>query len=632
MLGATYLGNGRCEFVVWAPFAAEVKVRLLHTEEEFLFPLTSASCGYHQATVEGVLPGDRYWLLLTNRTTGQVTARPDPASRFQRDGVHGASSIVDPEFAWSDEGWTGIDLASYIFYELHVGTFTPEGTLDAIIPHLPALNELGVTAIELMPLAQFPGPRNWGYDGVFPYAVQDSYGGPLALKRLVDACHRQGLAVTLDVVYNHLGPEGNYFGDFGPYFTTRYQTPWGQAMNFDGPHSDKVRRFFIENALSWIADFHIDALRVDAVHAIFDASAQPFLAELNEAVRERAVLLKRRVHTIAESNLNDVRVIRCPEQAGLAFDAQWSDDLHHSLHALLTGERDGYYQDFGQLHHLAKAYAEGFVYSGQYSAYRRRPHGNSSCEEPSVRFVVAAQNHDQIGNRMMGERLGTLVDLDAARLAAVVVLLSPFLPLLFMGEEYGETAPFLYFTSHSGAALIEAVRQGRRKEFASFAWQAEPADPQAESTFAASKVNRHLRDDERGRGLFDFYWQLIHLRKTAPALAPGGEPPEVIPFEHRQVLLVIRRNQTHQCLLVFHFAQTSIAANLPIPEGRWTKLLDSAGTLPNTLVSIGDELTLTLSGRSTAIFQRSVIGSGDAPEELTYSAAFTLDRLPGSEP
>ena len=316
-----------------------------------------------------------------------------------------------------------------MLYELHVGTFTAQGTFDAIVPHLDELKDLGITSIELMPVAQFPGDRNWGYDGVYPFAVQNSYGGPEGLKRLVNACHQRGLAVTLDLVYNHLGPEGNYLQDFGPYFTDRYRTPWGSAINFDGPESDEVRRFFIENALYWVTEFRVDALRLDAVHGIFDFSALHFLQELAAAVHEQAEQLNRRIYVIAESDLNDVRIVRSPELGGYGLDAQWNDDFHHALHTLLTGERTGYYEDFGRIQDLAKAFAEGFVYSGAYSPARRRRHGNSSKDLAAPRFVVFAQNHDQVGNR---HRLSALVSFEWLKLAAAVVLLSPFIPLLFI--------------------------------------------------------------------------------------------------------------------------------------------------------------------------------------------------------
>jgi maltooligosyltrehalose trehalohydrolase len=502
---------------------------------------------------------------------------PDPASRFQPEGVHGPSEIVCEDFAWDDAGWFGPPLSSYIFYELHVGTYSQTGNFDAIVPRLTDLKSLGVTAIELMPVAQFSGSRNWGYDGVFPFAVQNSYGGPASLKALVTACHREGIAVTLDVVYNHLGPEGNYLSAFGPYFTDRYRTPWGPAINFDGPDSDEVRRFFVENALYWVTDFHIDALRVDAIHAIVDHSAQPFLQELTGAVHQRANELNRRIYVIAESDLNDVRVIQPCESGGYGFDAQWNDNFHHALHTLLTGECAGYYQDFGQLRHLAKALAEGFVYSGEHSSSRRRRHGNSSRAIPAQRLVVCSQNHDQIGNRMLGDRLSSLIGFEALKLAAGVVLLSPYLPLLFMGEEYGEPAPFLYFTSHSDAALAEAVRRGRREEFSLFTWQGEVPDPQDEATFIRSKVNYGLRELATHLILREFYRELIRLRRINPALANlSKECTEVFSFDSKRTLFVRRWCGENEVFSTFTFAESVISVDAPVPPGCWQRLVDSS--------------------------------------------------------
>ncbi len=376
-----------------------------------------------------------------------------------------------------------------IMYELHAGTFIPEGTFDAVIPGLDHLKDLGINATDIMPVAQFPGERNWGYDGVYPFAVQNSYGGPDGLKRIVNECHTKGIAVILDVIYNHLGPEGNYLRDYGPYFTDRYKTPWGQAINFDGPYSNEVRNFFIENALSWLKNYHIEGLRIDAIHGIYDMSAQPFLPELAERVEEFSQQEGRKFYLIAESDLNNSYALRPRDSGGSGLDALWCDDFHHALHTLLTGETDGYYVDFGKIGHLVKSFREGFVYSGQYSAFRKRNHGNSSADIPPDRFVVFSQNHDQTGNRLKGERLSSLVSFESLKLAAGVVLLSPYIPLIFMGEEYGETAPFLFFISHSDPELIKAVRQGRKDEFKTFNWKDEPPDPQDIETFMRSKLD-----------------------------------------------------------------------------------------------------------------------------------------------
>jgi maltooligosyltrehalose trehalohydrolase len=547
-----------------------VEVRIVSPRERVI-PLETEGNGYYSATTDTAEPGDRYFYRLDDEKE-----RPDPASRFQPEGVHGPSQIVDSRFSWEDVTWSGIPLRDYVIYEVHVGTFTPEGTFESIIPHLDDLKDLGITAIELMPVAQFPGSRNWGYDGVFPFAVQNSYGGPDGLKRLVNACHEKSLAVV-DVVYNHSGPEGNYLWDFGPYYTDRYKSLWGSVVNFDGPQSDAVRRYFIENALFWVTDFHIDALRIDAVHAILDFSAQPFLQELASAVHDWAEGLNRQVYLIAESDLNDTRVIRTREVGGYGLDAQWNDDFHHALHTVLTGERTGYYQDFGQLSDLVKAFREGYVYSGEYSSYRRRRHGNSSRDIPAHRFVVFAQNHDQVGNRMRGERLSELVCLERTKLAAGVVLLSPFIPLLFMGEEYGETAPFPYFVSHSDPALVEAVRRGRREEFAAFGWEDEPPDPQDEATFLRAKLKHPLRRRERHKVLLEFHRELLQLRKNIPTLANLSKyDMEVSDYEGKRVLVVKRWSSSDKAVIVFHFGESPITITIPFPEGRWRKRMDSA--------------------------------------------------------
>ncbi|HSL91611.1 MAG TPA: malto-oligosyltrehalose trehalohydrolase, partial [Candidatus Limnocylindrales bacterium] len=459
----------------------------------------------------------------------------------------------------------------------HVGTFTPEGTFEAILPRLDSLRDLGVTAIELMPVAQFPGNRNWGYDGAYPFAAQNSYGGPEGLQMLVDACHLWGMAVSLDVVYNHLGPEGNYLADFGPYFTDRYCTPWGAAVNFDGPHSDEVRRFFLENALYWLSDFRVDALRIDAIHGILDFSAYPFLAELADTVRGLASRENRKIHLIPESDLNDVRAISPREKGGYGLDAQWNDDFHHALHALLTGERKGYYRDFGGLEDLAKAHSEGFVYSGQYSGYRKRRHGSPSRDVPAERLVVFSQNHDQAGNRPGGERLTGLVSFEALKLAAGLVLLSPFLPLLFMGEEYGETAPFLYFISHSDPPLIEAVRKGRLKEFAALRWEGEPPDPQDEGTFLRSRLDHGLAEGGHHRVLREYYRELIRLRKGHAVLSRlSKEDMEVSAYAKKKVLIVRRWNGPAQAATACHFGDSTASVRLMLPPGIWEKLLDSS--------------------------------------------------------
>jgi maltooligosyltrehalose trehalohydrolase len=562
--------------------------------------------GYYLAVVEGVKPGTLY----SYRMNGEKQL-PDPASRSQPNGVHGPSQVLDPDYEWRDHSWTGVPLPSYIIYELHVGTFTRQGTFDAILPHLDELQAMGVTAIELMPVAQFPGTRNWGYDGVYPFAVQDSYGGPAGLKRFVDGCHQRGLATVLDVVYNHLGPEGNYLAEFGPYFTPKHRTPWGEAINFDGPHSDEVRRFFVENALSWVTEFHFDALRLDAVHAIFDQTAYPFLQELGDAVHRQASRLNRQIYVIAESSLNDTRLVQPAELGGYSLDAQWNDDFHHSLHTLLTHERTGYYEDFEGLHDLRRALTEGYVYTGQYSLYRRRRHGKASHQVPAHKFVVSAQTHDQVGNRRLGERLSQIVSFEGLKLAAGAVLLAPYIPLLFMGEEYGETGPFLYFVSHGDPELVDAVRRGRRSEFASFGWQGEIPDPQAEETFERSKLNHKLRDSKKNRALLDFYTELIRLRRTTPALASlSKDHLQAVALDKQDVLFLHRWTESQQVCSIFHFGLGEMSVDLPFPEGRWRKILDSSearwlgsgSSLPPELDG-ADDAVLMLSPQSLAVYE-----------------------------
>jgi len=408
--------------------------------------------------------------------------------------------------------------------------------------------------------------------------VQASYGGPAALKRLVDACHQYGIAVVLDVVYNHLGPEGNYLADFGPYFTDFYATPWGRAINFDQAESDEVRRYFIENALQWIADFRIDALRLDAIHAIVDLSARTFLEELRAAIHARAKELGREVYLFPESNRNDPRMVRTAEAGGLGFDAVWNDDFHHSLHVLLTGEREGYYEDYSGVEDLASCYREGFSYAGRYSKFRKMRYGRSSKDVPAKRFIVCAQNHDQIGNRRIGDRLSHTLSLDQLKLAAGVVLLSPFIPLLFMGEEYGESAPFQYFVSHGDAALIDAVRRGRKEDFARFGWTGIAPDPQDESTFLSSKLNWDLRNEGTHRILWEFYKELLRLRHELPPLARlDKESLKVTSLVEQRVLVLRRWDSSNQVLIICHFDRDSIELALPIPSGRWRKTLDSSG-------------------------------------------------------
>ncbi len=600
-LGASYLGEERSFFRVWAPFATQVAVRLLDAPPR-LVPLTRRG-EYFTGLVDGVRPGSRYRYCLDGQREF-----PDPASRSQPEGVHGPSQVVDLRFPWTDEGWRGLPLRDYVIYEIHVGTYTPTGTFAALVPHLPRLRELGVTALELMPVAQFPGDRNWGYDGVYLYAVQQSYGGAAGLQALVDACHRYGLAVILDVVYNHLGPEGNYTWQYGPYATDRYSTPWGQAMNVDQAYSDGVREFFLNNALEWFRDYHIDALRLDALHAMVDMSARPFLAELAEAVARFGEQSGRRLYLLAESDDNNVRLLRPPELGGFGLQGHWLEDFHHALHVLLTGEREGYYQDFAGLEDLATAYRQGFVYTGQYSPYRRRRHGSWSGDIRPYRFIAFAQNHDQVGNRPGGERLTQLTTPAGAELAAAAVILSPFTPLLFMGEEYGEPAPFHYFISHTDPELVEAVRQGRRQALAGGGDPAAVPDPQNPQTLAASRLDLSLQEQQPHRSRWRLYQRLLQLRRDMlTAVDLGWSYPQVRIAGTPPVLMLHYQGQGQQYCVVFNFNEEVAQVALPGTGGlpwrlRLTTSADPDDPGTADLTEVPGTGVITLSARGCQVY------------------------------
>ncbi|MDT9178623.1 MAG: malto-oligosyltrehalose trehalohydrolase [Limnospira sp. PMC 1291.21] len=594
-VGANYLGGDRCEFVVWSPLRETVNLQI-ETPSPRLVPMTKDSQGYWRVTVSDVPPGTRYRYQLDGDTI-----RPDPASQSQPEDVHGPSQVVDHHgFHWEDSNWSGVPLADLIIYELHVGTFTPEGTFQAVISRIPELLELGITAIELMPVSQFPGSRNWGYDGVYPYGVQTSYGGPEGLKALVNACHKQGMAVVLDVVYNHFGPEGNYTRDFGPYFTSKYQTPWGSAINYDDAGSPGVRNFVLENVLYWFRDYHIDALRLDAIHAIYDFGAKHILEEMSDRVAALSEAQGRQFYLIAESDLNDVRIINPKNLGGYGIDAQWSDDFHHALRTLITGDLTGYYKDFGKCADLAKALSESFVYSWDYSPNRDRYHGSYAGSRPPSQFVVCCQNHDQIGNRMLGERLSQLASLEALKLAAATVLLSPYIPMLFMGEEYGETAPFLYFISHSDPDLIEAVRQGRKSEFEEFHAVGEPPDAQSLETFKQSILHWEKRSQGHHKTLLGFYKKLISLRHEIPAIKKGDRQSQKVTSHESQKLISSHRwTDNSQILCILNFNKQPVTYHFQNSGQTWHKQLDSSDSiwmgpgshLPDT-INNSQEITL----------------------------------------
>ena len=603
-VGSQYLGNGVCEFTLWSPLKEKAAVHLVSPEDKLL-PMVKQERGYWYVKADNIEPGTLYYYRLEDGED-----RPDPASNFQPQGVHEASAVIDhSSAAWNDSQWAGISLEEMILYELHVGTFTDEGTFKAIIPRLADLAELGVNAIEIMPVSQFSGDRNWGYDGVYPYAVQNSYGRPEDFKQLVDAAHQQGIAIFLDVVYNHFGPEGNYLAHHAPYFTDTYHTPWGEAINFDDAYSYGVRNYFIENALYWLENYHIDGLRLDAIQAIYDSSAKHILQEMAEKVEELSQQVGRKLYLIAESDLNDVRVIRPPELGGYGIDAQWSDDFHHSLRTVLTKESGGYYADFGSYEQLAKAYQNTFVYDGEYSPFRKRYHGNGTGDRQGHQFVVCIQNHDQIGNRMLGERISDLIDFEATKLAAGALLLSAYIPLLFMGQEYGEESPFLYFVSHSDPELVEAVREGRKKEFTDFHVGDEFIEPQSVETFNKSKLHWEQKNEGKHKVLWQLYQKLINLRHTIPALKKLDKQ-NFKAINKDEVILLHRSSENSQVFCLLNFSDRNISLSNIFPAGNWQKILDSAETkwmgngssLPAQIDSA--EQKIAIESHSFAVYQQ----------------------------
>ncbi len=570
-VGAWYEGNGYCSFSVYAPEKDSMVLSIVSPDTRDV-EMVKDYRGYFEARVP-LHPGAKYFY----KPDGEKKF-PDPASFYQPLGVHGPSEVVDQgAFNWEDSSWKGIPQKELIIYELHVGTFTKDGTFEGVISRLTYLRDLGVTAIELMPVAQFPGSRNWGYDGVYPYAVQNSYGGPMGLKKLVNECHKAGIAVFLDVVYNHLGPEGNYLANYAPHFTDKYCTPWGDAINFDSEWCDGVKDYFVNNAMFWFEIYHVDGLRLDAIHTIFDSSAESVWQVLFQRTKDLEQRTGRPLYLTAESDLNSPFVVKHPDIGGFGFDAQWLDDFHHALYVILHRDGKERYEDFGAMEQLAKAYTDGFVHSGEFVTFRKRRHGTSSAGISGERFIVFNQNHDQVGNRVGGERLCALVDQRRVKLGAAAVLLSPYIPLLFMGEEYAEAAPFFYFVSHSDPHLVEAVREGRRKEFERFKWAGDHHDPQDESTFNLSKLNWQSAELGRHSSIRDWHKHLIKLRKTHPVLqnlsknhfraTPINEDGLVF---HRQTA-----DGSQHLLCMFNFSEKQLSFHSPSFGRYWKKILDS---------------------------------------------------------
>jgi maltooligosyltrehalose trehalohydrolase len=522
---------------VWAPNASHVEVQV----EGARHPMSTQARGWWSADVAAA-HGAEYGFSLDG-----AEVLPDPRSAWQPDGVRGLSRVVDhAQFDWQTSTWRGRPLLGQVVYELHVGTFTEAGTFEGAIDRLDHLVELGVDFVQLLPVAAFPGWHGWGYDGVFLYAVHEPYGGPAALKRFVDACHARGLGVALDVVYNHLGPDGNVLPAFGPYFTDSYATPWGEAVNYSGAESDEVRRFTIDNAVMWLRDYHIDALRLDAVHAIIDTSALHLLEELAAEVQELSAQVDRPLSLVAETDLNDPRLLNSRDAGGYELDAQWNDDFHHALHTVVTGESFGYYEDFGSLDQLATALTRGYVYAGSYSVHRRRRHGRPL--PPSItghRLLGYAQDHDQIGNRAAGERLSALVSPGLVKVAAALVLTGPFTPMLFMGEEWAASTPWQYFTDHEDPDLAEAVRVGRREEFKAFGWTHEDVpDPQHPTTMQRSVLQWDELGAQAHADVLAWYRELIALRRATPDLRDGRFDQLTVDVDEATRVVVLRRPAT----------------------------------------------------------------------------------------
>ena len=587
-VGIRFLDNGLAAVVLWAPNADKAAIKLL--DDNIIIPLIKTERGYWELQSDKIKPYDKYKFVVNDHKE-----LPDPASLSQPDGVHGASQAIDlTAMQWTNGGWQNIPLAQYLIYELHTGTFTPEGTFKGITSKRQYLKNLGITAIEIMPVAQFPGERNWGYDGVFPYAVQNSYGGAKGLMELVDACHSAGLAVILDVVYNHVGPEGNYFNEFGPYFTDKYNTPWGSAINFDDAQSDEVRNYFVKNVLMWFRDFHIDALRMDAVHAIKDLGTKHILQEIKEAVNELIAETGRKHYLIIEFDLNDKRFIDPIEQRGYGMDGQWIDEFHHALRVTAGEKPSGYYSDFSGVAHLAKSYQDAYVYDGQYSPQRQKTFGIKT-DNPGEQFVVFSQNHDHVGNRMLGERSSTLFSFEMQKLMAAAVMVSPYLPMLFMGEEYCEKNPFLYFVSHGDKELIEAVRKGRKAEFASFHAEGEAPDPQAEETFDRSKLNWDSLNEKQHQVMLHYYKQLIALRKQLPALHTLNRNNLKISFNEVEQNLILHRWQDNQHVYCFmNFSDQPQPLSLPAGSRHFKEAFNSASAKFRYDLSEADNATPTV--------------------------------------
>jgi len=608
-IGLNFNEKGAAEIYLWAPYSGSVSL-ITHNLK---LQLNKEDFGYWFLETDQITDQDAYWfeMMPSVQETDQTSEtkylkRADPASLWQKEGVNGSSIAYNlNKFEWADQDWQGISLEEFIIYELHTGTFTENGDFKSIENKILYLKELGITAIELMPVAQFSGDRNWGYDGVFPFAVQNSYGGPEALKHLINSCHQNGLAVILDVVYNHMGPEGNYFNDFGPYFTDKYQTPWGQAINFDDASCDPVRNYFIENVLMWYRDFHVDALRLDAVHAIKDFSCTHILQEIKQHVDQLSVHTGKKYQLIVELDLNDPKYISSAGGGGYGMDAQWADEFHHALRVSAGQQPNGYYAEFNGIEHLAKSYEDAYVYDGQYSPHRQKKFGAKASGNAGKQFIVFSQNHDQVGNRMLGERTSELLSFEMTKLLAGAVFCSPFLPLIFMGEEYGETNRFQFFTSHSDQDLIEAVRKGRKSEFAAFHHGEETPDPQGDATFLSSKLSWGKIDQQPHESLLKYYKALINLRKNYKALSVlDRKHVKASALADQNCLILERWNEDEKILCLMNFSDHEQALDLEYTH-QYQNIFNSSSVLWGG-ISVDDSIPtnnkITLLPESIQIF------------------------------
>ncbi len=596
-LGARLSKDG-LHTTVWAPQAKSVVLQTIESNKQL--PLVPSDYGYWEAHSTDIKAGERYKIVLDGKSY------PDPASYSQPNGVHEASELVDLDFAWSDEQYVSPSLKDFIIYELHVGTFSHSHDFQGVISKFPYLKKLGVNAIEIMPLGQFPGERNWGYDGVFPFAVQSSYGGPKGFQQLVDAAHQHGIAVIVDVVYNHFGPEGNYAQQFGPYLTDKYGTPWGSAVNFDDAHCNGVRDFVLVNVRMWFEDYHVDALRIDAAHALKDLGSTHILQEIRKETDTWIKQQNKHHYLIIECDLNDRRYLDSTEKHGFGMDAQWVDEFHHALRVAAGEKPQGYYADFHGVKDLAKSFQDAYVYTGQYSKHREKFFGSDSTNLSGKHFVVFSQNHDQTGNRMLGERSSMLFSEDMQRLMALTVMASPFVPMLFMGEEWAASTPFQYFIDHSDEELIDAVRRGRKEEFKSFQSDEEAPDPQAVDTFADCVLKWEEQKEKKHENMLNYYESLIAFRKSNSILRQVDRSALRVEHDEQKKLIILYYSFEEVTMIgVMNFSKHSQNIDL-YSEHSWEKIWETCSPTwgGSTLLPDLFTKTLKLPAESGAFYQQ----------------------------